>query len=281
VPEAKDAERQDHPGWGVEAHTEFQRQMAAGIGESTTAGAAFFASHMQLIGFVNFVASLPKHVDASLDGFSKILDKEKEEPPSTVFQRGFDPFRPLVAEVLLTRAVDSYLTYVSELLALVFREKPATLLSGDKVEVRYALGFDSQEELREAIAEREVRRLAYLGMPELSKWFKDTLGFDLVPNRKRRQEITRQVERRNLLTHHRGVIDHRFIDKCGRGEGPIGGKINVQEAGAQGYALLAEAVWDADERAAGKWALERSPLVTEDRVGDQLSLAREAEPVST
>jgi len=94
VPEAKDAERQDHPGWGVEAHTEFQRQMAAGIGESTTAGAAFFASHMQLIGFVNFVASLPKHVDASLDGFSKILDKEKEEPPSTVFQRGFDHSAP-------------------------------------------------------------------------------------------------------------------------------------------------------------------------------------------
>lgn len=278
MPETKDAECKDHPGWGVEAHTELQQQMAAGVGDCTAAGAAFFASHMQLLGFVNFVASLPKHVDASLDGFSKILDKEKEEPPSTVFQRGFDPFRPLVAEVLLTRAVDSYLTYISELLALVFREKPRTLLSGDKVEVRYALAFESQEELREAIAEREVRRLAYLGMPELSKWFKDTLGFDLVPNRERRQEITRQVERRNLLTHHRGVIDHRFIDKCGRGEGAVGEKINVKEAGAQGYALLAEVVWDADERAAEKWSLERSPLVTEDRAGDQLSLAREAEP---
>lgn len=268
--------RTDVEGWGRQAHVELTEQMAKGIGEGTLVASNFFSAHMQLLGFVNFVGQLPRHVDASLDRFSKILD-EKEEPPSKVFQRGFDPFRPLVGEVLLTRAVDSFLTYISELLALVFREKPKALRAArGKLDVGYVLGFDSQEELREAIAEREVRRSAYSGMPELAKWFQDHLGFALIPDRKQRRYITRLVEKRNLITHHRGVIDHRYIAKCGRDDGRVGEAIDVRHDGAHGYARLAEAVWDIDARAADKWHLKRGPLLSEDQAGDQLSLAREA-----
>lgn len=178
-------------GWGRKAQAELAKQMALAIGEiGTTAGGNFFVTHMELIGFVNFVSALPRHIDGVLDGLHDPED-EDEHKASRVFQRGLDPFRPLIGEVLVTRAVDSYLTYISELLSLVFRERPETLRSKEQISVDFVLGFDSLEELQEAIAERRVERLAYRGMAELADWVRDTLGFTLVSDHERLRLIER------------------------------------------------------------------------------------------
>lgn len=60
--------------------------------------------------------------------------------------------------------------------------------------------------------------------------------------------------------HHRGVIDHRFIRKCGTAFGNVGDVLDLREAAADAFVVLSEAVWDADGRAAEKWGLERHPL---------------------
>lgn len=106
---------------------------------------------------------------------------EEKKFPKGQSQRELNQFRRLLAEVLLSRAVDSYLTYVSELLSLVFKERPETLRSKEQVRIDFILSFNSMEELQEAVAERRVERLAYRGMAELVGWMKETLGFRWYP----------------------------------------------------------------------------------------------------
>jgi hypothetical protein len=247
-------------GWGTGPHVKLSAAMAAAAGGSgTTAASNFFAAHMELMGFLNYVAFLPPHIDGVLDDLGGPGGDEKSKP-SKVFQRGLDPFRRLFGEVLISRAVDSYLTYISELLSLVFRERPETLRSKEQIGVDFVLGFDSIEELQGAIAERRVERLAYRGMAELADWVKDSMGFTLVTDRDTLRAIESLVEKRNLIVHHRGVIDHRFIRKCGTAHGDVGDVLNLREDAEAAFIVLSEVVWDADKRAASKWELERNPL---------------------
>ncbi|HEX2096032.1 MAG TPA: hypothetical protein VHF50_01535 [Solirubrobacterales bacterium] len=162
-------------------------------------------------------------------------------------------------EVLLTRGVDSYLTYVSELLSLIFRERPETLRSKEKVSIDFVLSFDAMEELQEAIAERRVERLAYRGMAELAEWMEETMGFALVSDRKRLRRIEQLVEQRNLIVHHRGIIDHRYVRKLGTSDGKVGDKLKLEDSAPDAILALAEAVSDADARAAAKWGLAQEP----------------------
>jgi hypothetical protein len=227
--------------------------------DMTAAGRVFMASHMELLGFIGFVAQLTERIDRVVDLFDKY---DKEEGKTRSFTRAgeeLDPHRKIMQEVLLTRGADSYLTYVSELLALVFKTRPETLRSKEQVRIDFVLGFDTMEELQEAIAERRVERLAYRGMKELSEWVETTLGFTLAPDKKTLKAIERVVEQRNLITHHRGVIDHRYVRRLGDADGEVGTVLNLGESPADAILTTAQAVADADSRAAAKWGLEREP----------------------
>jgi hypothetical protein len=228
-------------------------------GNLTVAGFNFFQSHTELLSFIGFVGELAKRNDKVWEAINNALtDGNEEKPfPSGQSQRDLDQFRRLIAEVLLSRAVDSYLTYVSELLSLVFKERPETLRSKEQVQIDFILGFDSMEDLREAIAERRVERLAYRGMAELAGWMKETLGFELISDRDRFNVIERLVEQRNLIVHHRGIIDNRYVLKMGSADGATGEILDIKESAEHAATTLAGAVGDADRRAASKWDLER------------------------
>jgi len=228
----------------------------------TVAGANFFRSHLELVRFIGFVGELATRNDKVWETLDDLLSDGTEEKkfPKGQSQRELNQFRRLLAEVLLSRAVDSYLTYVSELLSLVFKERPETLRSKEQVRIDFILSFDSMEELQEAVAERRVERLAYRGMAELVGWMKETLGFSLVSDRDRLKVIERLVEQRNLIVHHRAVIDHRYVRRLGPSDGVAGEMLGVKEGARHAATTLAEAVGDADQRAASKWGLERKPF---------------------
>jgi hypothetical protein len=255
-------------GWGLGPHQQLVEGMATGLGPQTRAAGHFFVAQMELVGFTTFTGYVPEHLDKFLEGLGGGDDSEKRS--ERIFRAGLDPFRPLLAELLLTRAVDNYLTYVAELLSLVFRAHPEALRSEEKFDARFVLGFESVEELREGIADRKVERLARKGVADLSKWFQDTLGFVLLPDQNRRRLITRLVEKRNLISHRRAVIDRRYLRKCGHGDGELGEVLDARHDAGTAVAELSDAVWDADKRAAKKWGLELEPLPTERRVGSVL-----------
>jgi hypothetical protein len=228
----------------------------------TSAGADYFRANIEVVGFLGFVGTLTEHIDGVIASLDDELEANEDSRGRRPFGRRLDPFRPLMWELLLSRGVDSYLTYVAELLSLVFRERPETLRSQKQVPIEFVLGFDSMEELQNAIAERQVEGLAYRGMADLAAWVRETMEFDLVADRKRLRLIERLVEKRNVIVHHRGVIDRRYVRKCGTADGDVGAMLNPKEGAADALLVLGEAVRDADVRAAQKWGLERKLLAS-------------------
>src|SRR5690349_22958857 len=90
-------------------------------------------------------------------------------------RRRFNRFGQLFWQMIHCKVADNYLTYISELLALVFTTRPE-ILSGKQVSVESVLKARSTEALISALAEREVNELSYQGMKALSKYLEMRLG---------------------------------------------------------------------------------------------------------
>jgi hypothetical protein len=118
-----------------------------------------------------------------------------------------------LTELLLTAAVDNFLTYVSGLLNQIFVERPETLTSNETVRLEEVLQFASMEDLVASLAERRVERLAYQSLDALAANLEKTLGFRLFEDREEQSRATRLVATRNLLTHNRGVANSRFLQQ--------------------------------------------------------------------
>ena len=118
-----------------------------------------------------------------------------------------------LSETVLTRSVDNFLSYVSELLAAAFRTRPEILRSNEEVRVDFVLDHRTMDELIEALADRRVERLAYKGLRDLAHYLSDRLGFDLFPEVDEFDAAIFTVECRNLLVHNRGVVNPTFLSR--------------------------------------------------------------------
>jgi hypothetical protein len=115
-----------------------------------------------------------------------------------VFTSRFGAFSPLLLEMVLTRGVDSFLTYLSELFSLVFRSRPETLRSREQIRVEDVLEHESMDEVVAFLSERRVGRLAYAGLRDLAKEVESDLGLALFPEPGALDRAVSIVEARNL-----------------------------------------------------------------------------------
>jgi len=164
----------------------------------------------------------------------------------------------MLGHLMLGRAVDNYLSYLSDLLALLFTERPETLRSREKVDLEFVLQWETMAELQDALAERRVENLAYKGMDDLAEYVSRTLNFELFQSPQLRAEVRHTVERRNLIVHKRGVIDRRYVQRVGEADGKPGQPLDL--GGSQtldAISGLCIAVADIDDRASEKWSLSR------------------------
>lgn len=154
--------------------------------------------------------------------------------------------------------VDNFLTYMAELLSLIFRTKPEALRSGQMMEVKDILQYQTMTELVDAIADRRVNQLAYRGLKELHEEASRTLGFPLFENAKDLRRAVVIVEVRNLIVHKRSVVDSHFVSKLGCSDLGVGEVIQVDaELTDAARRFLGRAVTQIDQRAAEKFGLPR------------------------
>lgn len=78
--------------------------------------------------------------------------------------------------MMLTRAVDNHLAYISDLPALVLRTRPETLRSSETIGLDTVLQHDTMDELVSELSEKRVNQLSYEGMRDLSTYLADRLG---------------------------------------------------------------------------------------------------------
>jgi hypothetical protein len=231
----------------------------------------FVTASQETVGFVLFTTEMAARIDEmqriareALEKLDSSRDTEAERPGVTERLRRF---RLVVLEMLLTRGVDNYLTYLAELLAVVFRTRPEMLRSAETIRLDFALRHSTMDELIESLTERRVERLAYLGMRDLADDLRTAAGFDLFSDESSLARAMRVVETRNLIVHNRGVVNRRYASRSRDAPEAIGERIQLSfDAVMSDLAFLSDAAYSTDSGAIAKWGIPAATVESTDEV---------------
>lgn len=194
---------------------------------------------------------------ATLEQEKTELQAEKARPGP--YKQALSTLRAPLLQMVFVRCVDSYLTYISQMLAEIFRVKPETLRSAEMVRLDFVLQHTTLGDLVSALAEREVERLSYQGMKELSGDLEKRVGFKLFEKAYDLARAIRIIEMRNLIVHNRAFINRRFLSRLPDGEFVLGAKLVVDgDKMIEDLDFLAHSAQDIDARAAAQFNLEKS-----------------------
>jgi hypothetical protein len=171
----------------------------------------------EFVGFIFFLASTTDKIAVTVaetqldpDLVDDSLDEEKKASRRRIIEeKGVGHLKRLLAQLqlilqtMLCRNVDNFLTYLSQLLSLIFRTKPETLRSNEQIKVDFALQYSTMDDLVDAIAEKKVTDLSYAGMRQLSDYLRDRLGLELFTDEPALERAIFLIEVRNLIVHNR------------------------------------------------------------------------------
>jgi len=247
----------------------------------TNACCEYFIDYFQLFDYVAFTSTLVMHTDETrliaAEALYKIYDdeEEREEARKTIeegkiTQKRFRPHIRLVLEMMMCRAVDNFLCYISGLLALIFTTMPETMRTSETIKIKDVLVHNSMKELIHALAEERVNKLSYHGMKELQEWLSNQLGFILFLSEPSLNEAIRIIEIRNLLVHNRGLINNVILTRVPTLQYEVGERIKIDVRDAfDNINFLALSVSDIDVRASKKFQLDTP--ISRNRLEEKIS----------
>ena len=208
--------------------------------DSGTRTAAFSRYKQDILAVSNYFLA----VNATVAGFDHMLEKlfsmnvssgamtvaEAQREFDTVkLQESARAYDSLVLELILCRAVDGFLVYVAELMALVYTARPETMKSAETLRLDLILENETMEELIAVLVDKRINDLAYKGMRELSRYLSDKLGLQLFGSQKDLERAADIIEVRNLVVHNRGIINRTFLKKVTNSYGALGEQVRIEE----------------------------------------------------
>ena len=225
-----------------------------------------------IINLSNFTERYFKSIEKPMFNLIEALGGDDEEKKNweSIITKGYgarkdlENYKQVLFRMVFCTEVDNYLAYLSDVMSLIFKTNPNTLKSGEQVSTEFILGFDSLEELVDALAEKRVDSLSYQGLDDLCNYFDERLGFKLFENIEYKSNAIRIIETRNLITHNRSVMNRKairkfpdFVEKPGE-EIILNGDLLMENL----LFLLSSAI-DIDNRASQKFHIDR-PLMKKD-----------------
>lgn len=234
-------------------------------GLSTAPCSRFFDFDEEISEFLIFFVRWTRRPDEMYEDLVKMAYEQEPERLKELLgepkmgEINIRKFARFVCEMMLVRGTDNFLTYVSELLALIFTTRPETLRSAETVKLEEILEHGTMDDLVKRLAERRVERLSYQGMKDLQKDLAEKLDFEIFPSFERLSRAIRIIEIRNLLVHNRGIVNRIFQVKTGDSSLAIGSLFKLRPHPLiDDLDFLAKSVLDIDERASLKFGLARS-----------------------
>lgn len=157
--------------------------------------------------------------------------------------------RQVLLEIILSRHVENYLSYLSSLLFEIFTQRPETLRSSGSIDIETALQHNSINDLVRTIAKKKVENLSYSSFEDLAAYFGERFHLKLV-QKEPLATIVEAIEIRNISVHNRCIINERYVSRSGSAATDVGKKkelyINYLD---RVVPLLAEEVAKLDESA--------------------------------
>jgi hypothetical protein len=193
---------------------------------ATGAGCAFFVGLGETLGLLGFIVRACLNVDFGLHVAKKALAGAE----LTVEERAVDPMRlaqvhpgkailflrrnqQTLLQMMVCRLVDSYQTYLAEVIQAALRSRPEILRSREQVTVEQVLRFTSLQDFVDDLAARKAGEISYAGFDGFENWFRDRLGVQLVSSPVERTGVIELVETRNAFVHSQGRIGPRYLKR--------------------------------------------------------------------
>lgn len=235
----------------------------------TESARAFLASFFQTFRLFNRTVALAlradwvAHIaDSALNAKPRIAETPEElaqKAPGPVTQ-GLRKDSQALIEMILSRLVDHFTTYLSEVLREALRARPEMLRSQEQVRVDYLLQFATMDELREDMVDRKVLELSYLGFTDLENWCSSRMSIQLAPEAGVRNALIELLETRNLIVHNRSRIGVKYLRVVADSKFRLG-ELRVLDADTlfETHKLLFALVKHVDDIVSTKYCLPRAP----------------------
>jgi len=222
--------------------------------EMTAPCVRFFKDYLSLWEYILFVPALVRRASKEYD----------------VVRLKYKTYYQLLWQMWLCRAVDGFLVYVSELLALIFNTFPDAMKAHEKTErfnLEVVLKYDTKEDIIKAIAEDIVNTLSYKSMRDINKYLSERFNFALFTTDEHLDRAFLLNEIRNLIVHNRSVVNRIFLEKLPDSKFEEGEVIDLKgESIFYDIEFLGNCVADIDIRASDIFSLER-PYTRDDLPG--------------
>ncbi len=245
----------------------------------TAPGRHYFDYAFETLSLFHFVIDLSLHSDYAAFVAKEVLEY-REAPegltPADLASKNPGPRTRFIRkrsqallETILTRMVDGFNTYMSDIIRAVLWAKPEILRSQQQVRLDYVLKFASFEQLREDLVDRKVLDLGYKGFHDLDEWCQSRLGIASISADGASDELTELIETRNAISHARGRVGPKYLRLVPNSSFKLGEvrtlSVDYLYASAR---LLFNTVADIDKEIASKFGLSTSTYVHSEEKGE-------------
>jgi hypothetical protein len=189
----------------------------------THPGAKYFNSTFQTLELFSFVIDVVLCSDYAAHVAKCVLDGgnfPKDLSPGDLAAKTPGPqtkrlreHSQLLLEMILSRAVDEFTTYLSEIIRAALTQKPEILKTRELLRLDYVLRFDSLGELTRELIDRKVADLSYRGFQDLLDWLNKKLGINIRSHAFKTESIVEIIETRNLIAHNGSRVGEKYLKK--------------------------------------------------------------------
>ncbi len=132
-------------------------------------------------------------------------------------------------EMAFCRAVNSFLTYLADLMSLIYDKYPKKLPLNKQTTYGFCIEHHLAGDLVSAFAEETVMALTHQNLDALTKYFSKHLNIPLFSKETQTANASLCVDIRNIITHNRGIINRFFIHRNPRFADDFGKRIMITD----------------------------------------------------
>lgn len=190
-------------------------------------------------------------------GDPKKFPKSGDPPPPDSAVAQMETHAAVLGEMLFCRGVNSFLTYLADLMTLIYEKYPKKLPSNKQATYQFCIEHHLAGDLISALAEETVMELTHRSFAELAKYFKKNLDIVLFTKDADLTNAGLCVDVRNIITHNRGIVNRFFIQRNPRFADDLGKRVVLsEEERREMLSTLGYCARQVDLRAAKKFGLE-------------------------
>jgi hypothetical protein len=225
---------------------------------ATLALARYLNDLHSMLGFEAYLWRMIVKVDYGQGDPTKLPKPGDPLPPESAVAQ-MDMHSALLDEMVFCRGVNSFLTYLADLMTLIYEKYPKKLPSSKQATYWFCIEHHMAGDLISALAEETVMELTHQNLDALAKYFKRNLDLVLFTKYTYAVNAALCVDIRNIITHNRGIVNRFFIQRNPRFADDLGKRVLVSEKdrremlGTLGYCAR-----QLDVRAIKKFGLETS-----------------------